>query len=232
MKQIIHIALFLFFLLMGITGTQAQVNTNGEHMSLNNLVVQNHDETTDKSSDAADSKLLVKTNLVYDALLSPSIEIEYRLAPHWSVLADYSLAWWSIKNKHYYYHLMQFGAEARYWFNADKGWHGHYLGVFAGGGYYDLEKGYTGYKGEFIMSGVGYGYMFPIGERLSLDAGIGAGALATLYEEYLPIGGHYVYQQTGRTNYFGPLKLRLALTWKLGNGGSKNSSDRQKGGRR
>ena len=159
------------------------------------------------------SLLAVKTNLVNDALLSPSIELEYRFAPHWSVVADYSIAWWKRTEVHWYYQLMQFNPELRYWFRTDSFWRGHYVGIFVGAGYYDLENGYRGYKGEHILSGLSYGYMFPIGKRLSLDAGIGIGAMVTEYEEYLPMDGHYVYQQTSRTRYFGPLKLRLALTW-------------------
>ena len=67
-----------------------------------------------------------------------------------------------------------------------------------------------------MMAGLSYGYMFPIGRFLSLDAGIGVGYLNTEYEEYLPIEGHYVYQQTSRTSYVGPVKARLSLVWHLG----------------
>ena len=35
---------------------------------------------------------------------------------------------------------------------------------------------------------------------------------------------HYVYQKTSRLNYFGPLKLKLALAWRLWN------TDKTKGG--
>ena len=55
-------------------------------------------------------------------------------------------------------------------------------------------------------------------------AGIGIGYMHSEYEEYLPIDGHYVYQQTSRMNYFGPLKLKFALVWRLWN------TDGKKGG--
>lgn len=147
----------------------------------------------------AQSPLLLKTNLLYDALLSPSVEVEYRFSPHWSVQADFAIVWWSKKCKHKYYQLLQFSPEARYWLNPEKGWRGHYIGAFVGAGYYDLSDGGDGYKGEYGMAGLSYGYMFPIGKHLSLDAGIGIGYLHTEYEEYLPQHGHYVYQQTSRT---------------------------------
>ena len=67
------------------------------------------------------------------------------------------------------------------------------------------------------MTGITYGYMFPVGRSLSLEAGLGVGFLRTSYEEYLPIDGHYVYQQTSRTNWFGPVRLKFALVWRLWN---------------
>lgn len=162
------------------------------------------------------SVLAVKTNLLYDAALSPSLETEYRFAPHWSVNAEYSIAWWSRKSDHKYYHLQQLSPEVRYWLNSDNMWKGHYFGAFAGAGLYDLENGAEGYQGEFLMAGLSYGYMFPIGKSLSLEAGLGLGWLYTIYDEYIPYEGHYVYMQKVRTSYLGPVKAKLAIVWHLG----------------
>lgn len=80
------------------------------------------------------------------------------------------------------------------------------------------------------MVGVSYGYMFPIGRRLSLEAGIGLGYMHSKYEVYDPIpylgGTHYVYRQISKLDYFGPLKLKLTLVWRLWN------TDKKKGGAR
>lgn len=160
-------------------------------------------------------RLALKTNLLYDAILMPSLEIEYRINDRWSVNLEGEVAWWSRKPRHKYYQIATISPEGRYWFKTKKPWHGHYVGVFVGGSWYDLENGGRGYKGEFYMTGLSYGYMFPIGRVLSLEAGIGIGFLHTSYKEYLPLDGHYVYQQTSRTNYFGPVKLKLALAWRL-----------------
>ena len=121
-----------------------------------------------------------------------------------------------------------FSPEGRWWFGQKQGnpWHGHYLGVFGGFTWYDLENGKEGYQGEAEMVGVSYGYMFPIGRRFSLEAGIGVGYMHSKYEEYLPIDGHYVYQQTNRMNYFGPLKLKFALVWRLWDTGKKKGGAR------
>ena len=160
-------------------------------------------------------RMAIKTNLLYDAILMPSLEVEYRIDNRWSVALEGSVAWWSKNRTHKYYQIATIIPEGRYWFRTRKPWHGHYVGLFAGGSWYDLENGARGYKGEFFMTGISYGYMFPIGRSLSLEAGIGVGFLRTTYEEYLPIDGHYVYQQTSRTNWFGPMRLKFALVWRL-----------------
>lgn len=173
-------------------------------------------------------RLAVKTNLLYDAVLMPSLEVEYRLADRWTVQLEGDMAWWKNDGKHKYYQVATISPEGRWWFGQkkDSPWHGHYLGVFGGFTWYDLENGKRGYQGEAEMVGVSYGYMFPIGKRLSLEAGIGLGYMHSKYEEYLPIDGHYVYQQTNRMNYFGPLKLKFALVWRLWD------VDKKKGGAR
>lgn len=160
-------------------------------------------------------RLAIKTNLLYDAVGMPSLEAEYRIDDRWSVNLEGEVAWWSKKPRHRYYQIATISPEARYWFKTRQPWHGHYMGVFVGGSWYDLENGARGYKGDFWMVGLSYGYMFPLGRRLSLETGLGIGFLHTKYEEYLPIDGHYVYQQTSRTNWLGPVKLKFALVWRL-----------------
>ena len=158
----------------------------------------------------------IKSNLLYDAVLMPSLEVEYRFSEHWSAAVEGNMAWWHNNGKHKYYQLATIIPEAGYWFKPQGKRRGHYLGLFGGGGWYDLENGGRGYKGEGGMVGLSYGYMFPIGKYFALEAGLGVGFMTAKYEEYLPIDGHYVYQQTERTNYFGPLKLKFAFVWNIG----------------
>lgn len=158
----------------------------------------------------------IKTNLLYDAVLMPSLEVEYRFNDHWSAAVEGNMAWWHNAGKHKYYQLATIIPEARYWFKPQGKRRGHYLGLFGGGGWYDLENGGTGYKGEGGMVGVSYGYQFPVGKYFAFEAGLGVGFMTTQYDEYQPIDGHYVYQQTNRTNYFGPLKLKFAWVWNIG----------------
>ena len=158
----------------------------------------------------------IKSNLLYDVLLMPSLEVEYRFNERWSAAIEGNMAWWHNDGKHKYYQLATIVPEVRYWFKPQGARKGHYVGLFGGPGWYDLENGNTGYRGEGGMVGVSYGYMFPVGKYFAFEASIGLGYAHLKYEEYLPLDGHYVYQQTDRTHYFGPLKLKFAFVWNIG----------------
>ncbi len=158
--------------------------------------------------------LALKTNLLYYLALMPNLELEWLIRDNWSVAVEGNVAWWGSYAKERSYRVALFDAEARYWIKPRAPWHGFYVGVFAGGGWYDLEKG-KGYYGDGGMTGLSLGYMWPIKRTLSLEAGIGAGYAYTRYKEYIPFEGHHIYQRTKEINYFGPLKLKLSLVWRF-----------------
>lgn len=164
-------------------------------------------------------RMALKTNLLADIALMPSLEVEYLINEQWSVAAHGAVAWWSNEPAHKYYQISTIYPEARWWFKTKAPWHGHYLGLFAGGTWYDLERGARGYQGEGGFVGLSYGYMFPISKCLSFEAGLGLGYLYTKYREYLPMPFgddiHYVYQQTSVLNYIGPLKVKFAFVWRF-----------------
>lgn len=160
-------------------------------------------------------RLAIKTNFLYDAALMPNLEVEWRVDDNWSLALEGGVAWWGKYSRNRSYRLAMVSPEVRYWIRPRAPWHGLYVGAFVGGALYDLMKDSPGYRGEGAMGGVSVGYMWPIARNLSLDAEIGAGYLYTRYKEYRPLDGHHVYQNTKVLNYFGPLKVKLSLVWRL-----------------
>lgn len=160
-------------------------------------------------------RLALKTNLLYDAALFPNLEVEWRVNNKWSLALEGGIAWWGKHSRQKVYQLVMFSPEVRRWFYTRAPWHGLYAGAFVGGGYYDFQNGTPGRRGEGYMGGLSVGYMWPIGRNLSLEAEIGAGYLYTRYKEYKPVDDHLVYQRTKALNYFGPLKLKFSLVWRL-----------------
>ncbi len=158
--------------------------------------------------------LALKTNLLYDALLLPNLELEWLINRNWSVSLEGGAAWWNkLYNKTY--RLAYGSPEVRYHIKPRADWHGMYVGAFAGGGFFDLCGKKKGFRGPFAMGGLSLGYMWPISHRLSLEAGIGVGYMYSRYKQYRPLDGHKVYERTRDLHFFGPLKAKLSLSWRF-----------------
>lgn len=157
----------------------------------------------------------LKTNLIYDLLLSPSVEVEYLFSDRWSVGLEYNMAWWKNTHDRRTYELAVISPEFRYHFSPTYTGRGHYVGAFGGFTWYDLSSTTIGHRGEGYFAGVSYGYTLPIGRKLFLEAGLGVGYLSTRYTDYTPSDGHNTYRRKKNAGYFGPLKARLALVWRF-----------------
>lgn len=161
------------------------------------------------------SRLALKTNMLYYAALMPNLELEWLIARQWSVAVEGNLAWWGSYKRDRSYRVAMFDGELRRWIKPRKPWHGLYVGILAGGGYYDIDKDSPGHYGWGMMGGLTCGYMWPIGHHFSLEAEIGAGYARLRSKEYEPVDGHHVYLRTKDINYFGPVKLKLSIAWRF-----------------
>lgn len=159
--------------------------------------------------------LVVKTNLLDYGVLMPNIEVEWKHFNRWSVAFEAQGAWWSRQNPRKTYRIATWIPEVRYWPLLKSKWHGLYVGVFAGGGIYDIDNSKKGHEGEAYMGGVSVGYMWPISKHFSLEAGLGVGYMRLHDKSYVPLDGHYLYQMTKNINYFGPLRAKLSLVWRF-----------------
>lgn len=160
-------------------------------------------------------RLAIKTNMLYYGLLLPNLEVEWLINPNWSVALEGDLAWWGKYSHEKSYRLAIVSPEVKRWIHPRSPWHGLYVGAFVGGGLYDLENNNKGYYGEGVMGGLSVGYMWPVSKCLSMEAAVGAGYLYSRHKEYKPMDGHHVYQRAKDLNYFGPLKIKLSLVWRL-----------------
>lgn len=88
MYRIRHLSLFCLFVCCSYIGMWAQT------ASINKT-----------GSSSVATPWSVKSNLMYDALLMPSLEVEYRFSEQWSVAVEGNMAWWYNDGKHRYYQL-------------------------------------------------------------------------------------------------------------------------------
>ena len=161
----------------------------------------------------------VKTNLLFDAALMPNIELEVPIGKRWSLNGEYMFPWWLINDDRYCLQVLMGGLEVRYWPGRRSGRDvltGHFLGLYAGGGKYDLQWDKNGYQGEFfIAAGVSYGYAHSIARNLRLEYNIGIGMLRTDYRHYHSRDNHQtlLWQENGEYTWLGPTKLKISLVW-------------------
>lgn len=176
------------------------------------------------TSAKAGNNLALKTNLLWDAALSPNIGAEVVLAPRWSLDLSAQLNAWTLNGGHRWKHwLVQ--PEVRYWFCESFG--GHFLAAHAIGGAYNFGKlpwhkflnndlgqlRDRRYQGWGAGLGVGYGYSWPLAKHWSVEAEIALGWIYTRYDVY-PCAKCGTKIESDRShNYFGPTKAAINLIY-------------------
>lgn len=166
----------------------------------------------------------LKTNLLFDAALMPNVEIEVPIGNRWSVNGEYMFPWWLLDGDKYSLQILTGGLEGRYWLSSRENrmnreaLTGHFIGLYAGGGKYDLQWKENGYQGEFfIAAGISYGYARRIARNLHLEFNIGVGMLRTDYRHYHARDNYktLMWQENGKYTWFGPTKVKISLVWLL-----------------
>ena len=174
----------------------------------------------------------IKTNLLFDVATALNVEIEVPLGKRFSIAGEYIFPWWLNEDKQRALQLISGNLELRYWFGnrAERpvmtGW---YMGLYGGGGYFDIEWETKGYQGEFfIAAGVSGGYAHTISKNGNwrMEYGLGAGYMQTKYREYVPKFGlddewHLIRQRDGVHKWFGPTKAKVSLVWMINHGYKK-----------
>ena len=171
--------------------------------------------------------LLIKTNTLYDAALTPNIGMEVGLGKGWSIAGNVMYGWWSDRSKFYWRAFATDIGVRKYFGSSCKNkLSGHHLGLYAGMMTWDFELGGRGYICDFREEwgryfGIDYGYSLPVAKNLNIDFALGLGYAGGRYKEYLPALNvfpeewHYVWQSTDKLHYFGPTRLEISLVWVL-----------------
>lgn len=177
----------------------------------------------------------VKSNLLYDAVTSLNVAVEVPIGKRFSVQYEHVFPWWTAgpSGNKYSMQMLSMGGEARWWFStrvrdrkagpatgADARRDlllGHYLGIYADGGKYDLQAGRKigCYQNYFRGAGLSYGYSLPLGRRLNMEFALSVGYMMVDYQHYIPSSDWSVLirdnDKAGRTHYFGPTKAKVSL---------------------
>ncbi len=152
-----------------------------------------------------------KTNLLYDYIATPNLEIEIPLSEKISLDMETLFPWWNLSNRSVY-EILEFGIEPRYHLN------NHFVGLYGLSAQYDIQHmtRYC-YQGELWSIGLSYGYMYHVSESLSVEFSISLGYLRSDYRHYNPDSEYRdLYldpYNAGILSYFGPTKLKVSLVF-------------------
>lgn len=167
----------------------------------------------------------LKTNLLYDAVLTPSLGLEIGLAPKWSLDLSGAFNAWNVDDKRWRIWMAQ--PEARYWFC--QRYSGHFLALHAHGGQYNFGNLNVGghnflgsdlkaledhrYQGWFVGAGIGYGYSWILSRHWNIEAEIGVGWAYTRFDKMNCGNCGVKLSEDKPHHYFGPTKAALNLIY-------------------
>lgn len=173
---------------------------------------------------AAPSKpycLAIRTNLLYDAFLLPTLGVEWRVSPSVGVKLDGSRSWWGDEHGKVQ-KIWLVSPEVRWYLLENKRF---YAGASANFGEYNIYKGMvgslfsgdTGYQGKLWGAGVTVGYQLYLSRSFSLDFNLGLGYTSFEYDSFNVTNETRVYKDKDKSkNFWGPTQAGISLVWTIG----------------
>ncbi len=168
-----------------------------------------------------DRKLLlaIKTNLIYDIVLTPNIELEIPIGERWSAHGEFMRGWW-LKENTWCWQIQSTGLEARYWFGDRSkrdqlsGW---FAGVFGNTGICDFQFNETsGVQSDFYyVAGLSAGYTAQLSKCFNLEFSAGLGYMVNEYQKYWVEDDKTLIEDGPRMKMKSlmPAKAKISLSW-------------------
>ena len=137
----------------------------------------------------------LKNNLLYDAILTPNLTFEVKLAKRWTLQVEGGFNPFPLDDtkEHKWRHFLV-DLEAKYWFC--EAFHRDFIGVNVAYSHYNVAKGWYPvgwiypavkqyrFQGDAVMAGVSYGWSFPVSKHVAFELEAGVDAGYTWYNKY------------------------------------------------
>lgn len=165
--------------------------------------------------------LAVRTNLLYDAFLIPTLGVEWRVNRNVGIKLDGSRSWWGDEHGKVQ-KIWLLSPEVRWYLLDAKRF---YVGVGGNYGEYNIYKGMlgglfsddTGYQGKLYGGGLTVGYQLYLSRAFSLDFNLGLGYTRLGYDSFTISNETRVYKDRNKTkNFWGPTQAGVSLVWTIG----------------
>jgi hypothetical protein len=183
---------------------------------------------TDKIQETWDKRFFfnfdLRTNLLYDAMLSPTFGFECHINRNWGVKLDGSYTHWG--SEHGMVHNIWFVNPELRWYikNTDL----FYIGIGGNAGRMNIYRGVaggmffpedTGYQGSFFNGSISVGYKLIVNRSIAFDFNLGLGSTHFKYDSFTVIDQTRVYQRVKMKDatkiLLGPTQAGVSLVWKI-----------------
>lgn len=178
-------------------------------------------------------KVAIKNNLIYDALKTPNLSLEFSLGRKWTLDTQVGMNFFlytkeatspRYRTKKFSHWLVQ--PELRYWTcDVFNGW---FLGLHVMGGQMNIGKinipfvlqkesgrmrDYR-YEGYFWGGGLSTGYQWVLSNRFNIEASLGVGYVHANYDKY-KCATCGTRLGKGNADYIGPTKAAISIIYML-----------------
>lgn len=163
----------------------------------------------------------VRTNLLYDAFLVPTLGVEWRANSNLAVKLDGSYSFWGDEHGKVQ-KVWLVSPEVRWYMLENKRF---YVGVSGNVGEYNIYKGMlgglfsgeVGYQGKLWGAGLTVGYQLYLSRSFSLDFNLGLGYTRLEYDSFTISNDTRVYKERDKSrNFWGPTQAGVSLVWTIG----------------
>lgn len=163
----------------------------------------------------------VRTNLLYDAFLLPTLGIEWRVSPSIGIKVDGSRSQWG-GGSGKVQKIWLVSPEVRRYMGENKRF---YVGIGGNVGEYNtygyllgkLWDDNTGYQGKLWNAGATVGYQLFLSRSFSLDFNLGLGYTRLEYDSFTIPNETRIYKDRNKTrNFWGPTQAGISLIWTIG----------------
>ena len=167
----------------------------------------------------------LRTNLLYDVMLTPTLGVEWYINRIWGLKVDGSYTHWGSKHGMVHNIWLINPELRRYMGNEER----FYLSIGGNVGRYNIYKGVigslffpdaTGYQGGLYSGSLGAGYKLALNYAFSLDFNLGLGYTYVKYDSFTVPNRVRVYkvnkEKDVTKNLWGPTLAGVSLVWKPG----------------
>jgi hypothetical protein len=163
--------------------------------------------------DTGYAKFSLHTNLLYWALATPNLGVEWRLSERTGLLLNGAFSHWIWNDKGNYHNTWLAQPEIRRYLGASRRW---FAGIEAHAAQFNFKFGGTGYQGDAFGGGLTGGYRLRLSACFDMDFSLGLGYTRLAYDTYYRDNGVMVREESGiKKNLFTPTRAAVSLVWKI-----------------